>query len=83
MPLAGLQRRLAQSMSAEFASQRVDFTLASARVVADDGRHQVVRGEGIARFDGHDSARATVQAVYERGSGRWIDPQYDFDVVGG
>ena len=83
LPLAGLQRQLAQSMSAEFASQQVDFTLGNARVVADDGRRQVVRGEGIARFDGHDSARATVQAVYERGSGRWIDPQYDFDVVGG
>ena len=82
LPLTGMQRELEQAMSAEFASQQVDFTLSDARVVADDGRHLVVRGDGIARFDGHDSAKATVHAVYERGTGRWLDPQYDFDVVG-
>lgn len=83
LPLPGLQRRLELAMSAEFASQQVDFTLADARVVADDGRRLVVRGDGLARFDGHDAAKATVHAIYDRGSGRWIDPQYDFDVVGG
>lgn len=82
-PLAGLQTQVARAMGAEFASQQVDFTLSDARVVADDGRRMVVRGDGIARFDGHDSAKATVHAVYERGTGRWLDPQYDFDVVGG
>ena len=30
-----------------------------------------------------DTAPVTVRALYEQGSGRWLDAQYDFDVVGG
>ena len=36
-----------------------------------------------ARFDGSDTAPVTVRALFEQGSGRWLDAQYDFDVVGG
>ena len=54
-----------------------------AEVIGNDGRRLVVRAQGIARFDGSETAPVTVRALYEQGSGRWLDTQYDFDVVGG
>jgi len=83
LPLPGLQAQVAEAMSSEFASQRVDLSLRQARVVGNDGRRLVVRAQGIARFDGAETAPVTVRALYEQGSGRWLDAQYDFDVVGG
>lgn len=82
LPLPGLQAQVAEAMSSEFASQRVDVSLQGARVIGNDGRHLVVRAQGIARFNGDETAPVTVRALYEQGSGDWLDPQYDFDVVG-
>ena len=83
LPLPGLQAQVLEAMASEFASQRVDVSLKHARVIGNDGRRLVVRAQGIARFDGSETAPVTVRALYEQGSGRWTDAQYDFDVVGG
>ena len=83
LPLPGLQAQVRAAMGDEFASQRVDVSLRQAQVIGNDGRRLVVRAQGIARFDGSDTAPVTVRALYEQGSGRWLDAQYDFDVVGG
>jgi hypothetical protein len=83
LPLPGLQARVTEAMSSEFASQQVDVSLQQARVVGNDGRRLVVRAQGIARFDGDETAPVTVRALYEQNSGRWLDAQYDFDVIGG
>ena len=82
LPLPGLRAQVVQAMASEFASQRVDVSLQDARVVGNDGRRLVVRAQGIARFDGSETAPVTVRALYEQGSGRWLDAQYDFDAVG-
>lgn len=83
LPLPGLQAQVIQAMADEFASQRVDVSLRQAQVIGKDGRRLLVRAQGIARFDGAETAPVTVHALYEQGSGRWLDAQYDFDVVGG
>jgi len=83
LPLPGLQARVVEAMASEFVSQEVDVSLQQARVIGSDGRRLVVRAQGIARFDGSETAPVTVRALYEQGSGRWLDTQYDFDVVGG
>ena len=83
LPLPGLQAQVVEAMASEFASQRVDVSLGQARVIGNDGRRLVVRAQGIARFDGTETAPVTIRALYEQGSGRWLDAQYDFDVVGG
>jgi len=83
LPLPGLQAQVVDAMASEFASQRVDVSLRQARVIGNDGRRLVVRAQGVARFDGTETAPVTVRALYEQGSGRWLDAQYDFDVVGG
>ena len=83
LPLPGLQAQVVEAMAHEFASQRVDVSLQQARVIGNDGSRLVVRAQGIARFDGSETAPVTVRALYEQGSGRWLDTQYDFDVVGG
>ena len=82
LPLPGLQAQVIEAMASEFVSQRVDVSLQDARVVGNDGRRLVVRVQGIASFDGAETAPVTVRALYEQGSGRWLDAQYDFDVVG-
>ncbi|WP_374606624.1 hypothetical protein [Thermomonas sp.] len=83
LPLPGLQAQVRAAMGDEFASQDVDLSLRKAEVIGNDGSRLVVRAQGIARFDGSETAPVTVRALYEQGSGRWLDTQYDFDVVGG
>lgn len=83
LPLPGLKAQVLEAMASEFASQRVDVSLQQAQVIGNDGRRLVVRASGIARFDGTETTPVTVRALYEQGSGRWLDAQYDFDVVGG
>jgi hypothetical protein len=83
LPLPGLKAQVIEAMASEFASQRVDVSLQQAQVIGNDGRRLVVRATGIARFDGAETAPVTVRALYEQGTGRWLDAQYDFDVVGG
>lgn len=76
LPLRGLQAQVDRAMDAEYVSNRVDFALADARVVADDGVRLVVQGDGVARFDGEETVAVTLQALYDRNSKRWLDPQY-------
>ena len=83
LPLPGLQAQVVAAMGDEFASQQVDVSLQKAQVIGSDGRRLVVRAQGIARFDGSETAPVTVRALYEQGSGRWLDAQYDCDVVDG
>lgn len=82
LPLTSLQAQVRTAMGDEFASQQVAVSLRNAEVIGNDGRRLVVRAQGIARFDGSETAPVTVRALYEQGSGRWLDAQYDFDVVG-
>lgn len=81
LPLAALQAQVDAAMGAEFLSQDVDLRLGDARIVGDDGGRLVVEADGIARFDRSEQASVTVRALYDTRSGRWIDAQYDFDVI--
>lgn len=76
LPLKALQAKVDQAMGEEYASNQVDFSLADARVVGDDGVRLVVQGDGVARFDGEERLPVTLQAVYDRSSKRWVDQQY-------
>ena len=76
LPLRGLQAQVALAMDAEYASNKVDFALADARVVGDDGVRLVVQGDGVVRFDGKDRMAVTLQALYDRSGKRWLDAQY-------
>jgi len=76
LPLKALQARVDQAMGSEYASNKVDFSLADARVVGDDGVRLVVQADGVARFDGEERVAVTLQALYDRNSKRWVDPQY-------
>lgn len=76
LPLRNLQAQVDRAMDDEYASNQVDFSLGAARIVADDGVRLVVQGDGVARFDGGERVAVTLQALYDRESGRWLDPQY-------
>jgi hypothetical protein len=76
LPLKMLQARVDKAMGEEYASNQVDFSLADARVVGDDGVRLVVQGDGVARFDGEERIAVTLQALYDRQSKRWVDSQY-------
>lgn len=78
LPLRRLQAQVGAAMSEEFASQQVRFNLGDARVVGDDGTRLVVQGGGVASFEGEQRVPVTVHALYDRSSGRWLDPQYAF-----
>lgn len=79
LPLKGLQAEVGAALNQEFASQRVEFSLGDARVVGDDGNRLVVQGGGVASFEGEERVPMTVHAVFDRRSGRWLDPQYAFN----
>lgn len=81
LPLIKLQSQVDTAMGSEFLSQDVEFRLGQARVVGDDGGRLVVQGHGIARFDNAEQAPVAVRALYDTRSGRWVDAQYDFDVI--
>ncbi len=81
LPLVALQKKVDGAMGEEFLSQDVEFRLGDARVVGDDGGRLVVDAEGIARFDQSEQAPVTVRALYDSRNGRWIDAEYDFDVI--
>jgi len=76
LPLRSLQAQVDRAMDDEYASNQVDFSLGDARVVGDDGVRLVVQGDGVASFDGEERVAVTLQALYDRESGRWLDPQY-------
>lgn len=81
LPLDGLQQRVGKALATEFSSQRVSFDLQQVSVIGGDGQRLVVEGNGIAKFDGEGREDVTVQAVFDRSSGRWIDASYEFGIV--
>lgn len=81
LPLDGLQKRVDNALSTEFESQDVSFDLQQASVIGGDGQRVVVEGNGIAKFDGEGLENVTVQAVFDRRSGHWIDATYEFGIA--
>ena len=81
LPLAKLQAQVDAAMGEEFLSQDVAFKLGEARIVGGDGSRLLVQADGIAEFDRSEQAPVSVRALYDSRSGRWIDAQYDFDVI--
>ncbi len=77
LPLVALQKRIGKAMSKEFESQQVSFDLQQAKVIGGDGKRIVVEGNGIATFDGEGGEDVTIQAIYDTGSGEWIDTNYE------
>lgn len=82
LPLAGLQATLDSAMDAEYQSNRVDVALHDARIVDADGTRYIVQATGQAVFDGREELPVTVRALFDRKSGRWLDPQYALDETG-
>lgn len=70
---AAVQERLA----AEFRGQRVTFVLGATQPVAGDGRYQLVRGTGIARFGAEGDARVRIAAVYDARAHAWLGVDYE------
>lgn len=70
---AAVQARLA----AEFPGQRVSFDLGSTRPVAGDGRYQLVRGTGVARFGADGNAEVLIDAVYDAQAHAWLGVGYE------
>lgn len=81
LPLDSLQMRLGKAMSTEFSSQNVSFDLQQVSVIGGDSKRIVVEGNGIAKFDGEGREDVSVQAVYDRSSGHWIDASYEFGTL--
>jgi hypothetical protein len=82
LPLPRLAKAVDATLDADYQSNTVDVALRQARIVDDDGTRYVVQATGSAVFDGSDEVGMTVRALYDRKSGRWLDPQYDFDEAG-
>ena len=81
LPLDTLQQQLDTAMGDEFLSQDVDLHIGQARIVGDDGGRLVVQADGMAKFDATEQAPVAIRALFDTRSGRWIDAQYDFDVI--
>ena len=71
-----LDRAVDQALAREFASQPARFLRGRARVVGGDARYALVQGEGIADFATEGRSGISVQAIYDRQAGRWVDVQY-------
>lgn len=82
LPLARLHTQIDGAIAAEYPSNSVEVSLGAARVLDDDGRRYLVQADAMARFDGQDDVPMRVRALYDRKTGRWLDPQYDFDDAG-
>lgn len=82
LPLARLQAQIDGAIATEYQSNSVEVRLGPARVLDDDGRRYLVQADAVARFDGQDDVPMSVRALYDRNTGRWLDPQYDFDDAG-
>ena len=76
----GISQRLADEtrtrLDAEFEQQTVGFTLSGAKVWPASGGHVRIRAEGTADFGAEGTAMATVEAVYDADSGRWLKLDY-------
>ena len=81
LPLDGLQMRVGKAMAREFESQQVSFDLQQASVIGGDGQRIVVEGNGIATFDGEGREDVTIQAIYDKRSGEWIDANYEIGLM--
>lgn len=63
-------------LAAEFPGQQVGFDLGSARPVVGDGRYQLVRGTGVARFGADGNAEVRIDAVYDAQAHAWLGVGY-------
>ena len=81
LPLDALQARVGKTMSSDFQSQDVRFDLKHASVIGGDSQHTIVEGDGTASFDGEGKQAISVQAVYDKRAGRWMDASYEFSLV--
>ena len=63
-------------LSAEFASQDVQFELGGTRVWQAGDALLRVRAEGTADFGADGHATTTIDAVYDRQAGRWLKLDY-------
>ena len=75
----GLDRAVGSRIAAEFASQSVQFDLGTLRLIGGDARYAMVEGAGVARFGGEGDAPVSVQAVFDRGSGKWLGVVYELE----
>lgn len=82
LPLARLQERIDGAVAAEYQSNTTTVTLRAARIIDDDGRRYLVQARASASFDGAEVVPMHVRALYDRRTGRWLDPQYDFEDAG-
>ena len=76
----GLSQRLADEtrnrLDAEFQQQSVAFELSGARTWPAANGHVRILAEGTADFGAEGSTMATVEAVYDQASGRWLQLDY-------
>jgi hypothetical protein len=79
LPTASLDEVVTRKLAAEFASQRVGFDLAEARVTGGDARYALVEGGGVASFAGEGEAPVLLQAVFDRAQQAWIRVDYRMD----
>lgn len=70
---------VSRQLAEEFASQPVDFALGPVTLVANDSRYAVALAGGVADFAGEGTAPVSVQAVFDRATGRWLGVRYTLD----
>lgn len=74
--LAALDAAVARKIADEFSSQAVDFDLGAVTLIAGDARYAMAQASGVANFAGEGAASVTVQALFDRGTGRWLGVSY-------
>ena len=73
----GLESRVATALAREFAGQPVRWTPGTTRVADGDTRYAHVIGTGRADFGVEGEVDATVDALYDRRTGRWLRVSYE------
>lgn len=79
LPTGLLDDAVTRQLAEEFASQRIDFDLAQARVTGGDARYALVEGGGVATFEGEGEAPVSLQAVFDRAQQAWVRIDYRMD----
>jgi hypothetical protein len=73
---ASLDGQVTKALKAEFQSQPVRWSLASART-SQLGRFTRVQGDGVADFGPDGSTPAQVEGLYDTASNRWVRVRYE------
>lgn len=71
-----LQAHVAQALGEEFSGQPVSWTQATTSVAPGGARFAHVRGSGVADFGVEGRVGASVDALYDRRTGRWLRVDY-------